>query len=86
MKDLENVKLMCDMKHKCPVCKKLIDVAMPEQNRQKTFYPFCSERCKLIDLGHWLDGNYRIISDSKNKEPEENNDAENSGQYKKKDR
>lgn len=22
--------------------------------------PFCSRRCKLIDLGEWLDGQYRI--------------------------
>lgn len=25
------------------------------------FFPFCSERCKLIDIGAWIDGNYRII-------------------------
>jgi endogenous inhibitor of DNA gyrase (YacG/DUF329 family) len=24
------------------------------------FRPFCSERCKLADLGHWLSGNYRV--------------------------
>jgi len=23
-------------------------------------YPFCGERCKLIDLGRWLDGKYQI--------------------------
>jgi endogenous inhibitor of DNA gyrase (YacG/DUF329 family) len=22
--------------------------------------PFCSERCKLVDLGRWLSGAYRI--------------------------
>jgi uncharacterized protein len=22
--------------------------------------PFCSERCKLVDLGRWLSGGYRI--------------------------
>ncbi len=22
--------------------------------------PFCSERCKLLDLGNWLDGRYRV--------------------------
>lgn len=22
--------------------------------------PFCSQRCRLIDLGSWLEGNYRI--------------------------
>ncbi len=23
--------------------------------------PFCSERCRLIDLGEWLDENHRIV-------------------------
>jgi endogenous inhibitor of DNA gyrase (YacG/DUF329 family) len=23
-------------------------------------FPFCSERCKLADLGKWLDGDYAI--------------------------
>ncbi|GBD96684.1 MAG TPA: DNA gyrase inhibitor YacG [Nitrospirae bacterium] len=42
------------MKIKCPTCK------------QKTawennpFRPFCSERCKLIDLGAWASGQYKI--------------------------
>lgn len=22
--------------------------------------PFCSERCQMADLGHWLSGDYRI--------------------------
>lgn len=25
-----------------------------------TFRPFCSERCRLIDLGHWADESYRV--------------------------
>ena len=25
--------------------------------------PFCSERCKLLDLGRWVDGNYRVPGD-----------------------
>ena len=24
------------------------------------FRPFCSQRCKMADLGNWLDGAYRI--------------------------
>ncbi|MFQ5495260.1 MAG: DNA gyrase inhibitor YacG, partial [Phycisphaerae bacterium] len=24
------------------------------------FRPFCSHRCKLVDLGRWFDGTYRI--------------------------
>jgi endogenous inhibitor of DNA gyrase (YacG/DUF329 family) len=25
--------------------------------------PFCSERCKLLDLAQWADGNYRIAAE-----------------------
>jgi uncharacterized protein len=25
--------------------------------------PFCSERCKLLDLSKWIDGDYRIPDD-----------------------
>jgi endogenous inhibitor of DNA gyrase (YacG/DUF329 family) len=24
------------------------------------YFPFCSKRCKLIDLGRWLDGTYSL--------------------------
>ncbi len=39
--------------HGCPTCKKLVDRDAPAT-------PFCSERCRLIDLGNWLDGRYAI--------------------------
>jgi endogenous inhibitor of DNA gyrase (YacG/DUF329 family) len=38
----------------CPHCDR--EVAWPET---KT-YPFCSERCRLIDLGAWASGDYRV--------------------------
>lgn len=31
---------------------------------ESPFRPFCSERCRLIDLGGWLDESYRITSPS----------------------
>ena len=37
----------------CPICNR--PVADAQQNKT---YPFCSDRCKLIDLGRWLDGKY----------------------------
>jgi uncharacterized protein len=43
---------------KCPICKKSVDEATATV--LKSPYPFCSERCKLIDLGRWLDGAYQI--------------------------
>jgi uncharacterized protein len=39
---------------RCPICKKEI---VREGN---PYVPFCSERCKLIDLDNWLSGRYRI--------------------------
>lgn len=40
---------------KCPTCEKMIEWS--EENR---FRPFCSERCKLIDLGQWATEAYKI--------------------------
>lgn len=39
----------------CPVCGK----AAPYDPRNP-FRPFCSERCKLIDLGQWANESYRV--------------------------
>jgi uncharacterized protein len=41
----------------CPICKK--SVQEPAADTPSAF-PFCSDRCKLIDLGRWLDGRYQI--------------------------
>ena len=40
----------------CPICNEPVTGA--EASR-----PFCSPRCKLIDLGQWLDESYRIPVD-----------------------
>jgi len=39
----------------CPICNAA--VAWTAENRWK---PFCSERCKLIDLGQWATEKYRM--------------------------
>jgi endogenous inhibitor of DNA gyrase (YacG/DUF329 family) len=46
------------MKTKCPICKR--EVEPPPADAPRGPFPFCSERCKLIDLGRWLDGKYQI--------------------------
>lgn len=38
----------------CPTCRREIDWS------QSPFRPFCSERCKLIDLGAWLTEKHAI--------------------------
>jgi len=27
-------------------------------------FPFCSDRCRITDLGHWAGGDYRIAGES----------------------
>lgn len=41
----------------CPHCKSVFLYRMVQDIPT---FPFCSERCKLIDLGAWLDEEYRI--------------------------
>lgn len=43
------------MKIECPTCAKQAEV--PDDFRWR---PFCSRRCKLADLGAWLDESYRF--------------------------
>jgi endogenous inhibitor of DNA gyrase (YacG/DUF329 family) len=69
------------MRHRCPNCRKVINRALLEQSRREKFYPFCSERCKFIDLGRWFDAKYRIVSELKDQQ-QEKDDVENSGQLK----
>jgi len=40
---------------RCPTCKTLVD-------KKDADFPFCSERCRLIDLGKWASGAYVISS------------------------
>jgi endogenous inhibitor of DNA gyrase (YacG/DUF329 family) len=43
----------------CPICSK-----PAETDRAKNAsWPFCSKRCKMIDLGRWLGEGYRIPAD-----------------------
>lgn len=38
----------------CPTCKKRFSYY------ESDFRPFCSERCRLIDLGQWLNESYSV--------------------------
>ena len=44
------------MKHKCPICKKATDSTTDAE------FPFCSERCRMQDLGAWAAEKY-VVSD-----------------------
>lgn len=43
------------VKLRCPICKKEVESAAPD-------FPFCSDRCRIIDLGKWASGGYVISS------------------------
>ncbi|MEZ4753192.1 MAG: DNA gyrase inhibitor YacG [Bdellovibrionota bacterium] len=44
---------MQKIKRKCPGCENKID-------QESKFFPFCSERCRLLDLGQWADEKYKF--------------------------
>ena len=44
----------------CPTCKKSLPDTVSGEDLPPKYFPFCCERCKLIDLGRWLDGKYQV--------------------------
>ena len=42
------------MKLQCPICRKPVDSAVDAD------FPFCSERCRLLDLGNWAAEKYVV--------------------------
>jgi endogenous inhibitor of DNA gyrase (YacG/DUF329 family) len=49
---------------RCPVCDASVDLATTPT------VPFCSDRCRLIDLGRWLDESYTVPVARKDDEDE----------------
>lgn len=48
----------------CPGCG--VEVLWDARNKYR---PFCSERCKLMDLGQWAAERYRVAGEPINQEP-----------------
>ncbi|MEO7328448.1 MAG: DNA gyrase inhibitor YacG [Minicystis sp.] len=44
--------------HVCPICAR--EVGPRDGTPKNPAFPFCSPSCKLVDLGRWLDGAYRV--------------------------
>lgn len=67
------------MKIKCPQCKK-----KSEYNKENSYRPFCSERCKMIDLGQWANEEFAIAKHdlSENEVMELEEALEKSNQFK----
>ncbi len=60
----------------CPTCSRVINVA---QKEEAPFRPFCSQRCKMVDLGKWFDGTYAVS------EPLQPNELTEAGDFKESD-
>ena len=54
---------------KCPICKTEVGLDDP-------YMPFCSERCKLIDLGNWASEKYVVSTPIRPTAPESAEDSE----------
>ena len=48
-------------KVRCPIC----DTLMPGNWTEYPEYPFCTKRCKLVDLGRWLGEGYTVAGDDR---------------------
>jgi uncharacterized protein len=51
----------------CPICKK-------EVKPDDAEFPFCSERCRLLDLGNWAAERYVVSSPAQPQAPEPEGD------------
>ena len=58
------------MNFECPICKKPVQLGDAD-------FPFCSERCRILDLGAWSAEKYKISSPDPIKQDEE--DPSNDG-------
>jgi uncharacterized protein len=56
------------VKVRCPICKKAVKSTDAD-------FPFCSDRCRVIDLGKWSSGEYVISSPMKDAEEPIREDA-----------
>jgi len=54
---------------RCPICKREVVAGSAE-------FPFCSERCRIIDLGNWASEKYRVPSDAKADAPHDEESSE----------
>ncbi len=59
------------MKLLCPICRR------PTNSETDADFPFCSERCRLVDLGNWASEKYKISSPAAMDESEGEENSEN---------
>jgi uncharacterized protein len=67
------------MKKRCPICGKPVSEHPETKNRTAHigFFPFCSERCKLVDLNRWFKSEYVIFSPLQQQKKDDEDNPEN---------
>jgi len=55
-----------ELKVNCPTCGKRV---VPPRPKDSPFFPFCCERCRLIDLGRWFAEEHRISDGTAGEDP-----------------
>jgi uncharacterized protein len=57
------------MQHRCPICK------TPTDSKVHADFPFCSERCRMRDLGNWATEKYVVSEPVFSEDDDEPNDS-----------
>lgn len=50
-----------DRSSRCPICKGAV---IQVEGAWPATFPFCSDRCRLVDLGQWLGEKYRVPAET----------------------
>jgi len=66
---------------RCPTCNRPV-----EWNPNSQWRPFCSERCKLIDLGAWASERHVISDEAKNTDQNMNDSTEAGAHFEKQEK
>ena len=48
------------MRKECSICKEEFDFVYKKGEQLPQYFPFCSSRCKQVDLARWLNEKYQI--------------------------
>lgn len=56
---------------RCPICDRQMDRAVKAKWPE---FPFCSKRCRTIDLGRWLGETYAVPDDDRVSDPSDSKD------------
>ncbi|OHB57303.1 MAG: hypothetical protein A2173_03135 [Planctomycetes bacterium RBG_13_44_8b] len=64
----------------CPICGKKVEKRAEDSNltvKGTDFFPFCSQRCRLVDLNAWLESQYVISAPVEEDKDDNPNEPEN---------